>query len=111
MGEKGLSGCKVVIGYFDPLQAWHVQRLNELRTPGSRLVVALADPASPILSFPARAEIVAALAAVNYVVPFHSEIENLVRGLSPDQVFDEREADLARTAGLVAAVVERHRGA
>ena len=55
-------------GHFDPLLAEHVQRLTQAREPGSLLVVEITNPARPLLPQRARAELVAALAVVDYVV-------------------------------------------
>lgn len=57
-----------VSGYFDPLLAEHARRLRRLRTPGTALAVVIEDPPQPLLPQRARAELVAALAAVDYVV-------------------------------------------
>jgi bifunctional ADP-heptose synthase (sugar kinase/adenylyltransferase) len=55
-------------GHFDPLLAEHVRRLAEQREPGQALVVQVTNPARPLLAQRARAELVAALAMVDYVV-------------------------------------------
>ena len=55
-------------GYFDPLLADHVGLLAESSSPGELLIVAIADPPTPLLNRRARAELVAALASVDYVV-------------------------------------------
>ena len=57
-----------VSGQFDPLLAEHVGRLRQARQPGSLLVVEVTNPARPLLSQRARAELVAALSIVDYVV-------------------------------------------
>ena len=57
-----------ISGHFDPLLAEHVGLLREARTPGSLLVVEVTNPARPLLSQRARAELVAALSIVDYVV-------------------------------------------
>jgi bifunctional ADP-heptose synthase (sugar kinase/adenylyltransferase) len=57
-----------VAGDFDPLLAEHVRRLRECSTPGRRLVVEITNPARPLLAQRARAELVAALGMVDYVV-------------------------------------------
>lgn len=57
-----------ISGYFDPLLAEHARRLKQLRTPGMSLAVVVENPAHPILAQRARAELVAALSAVDYVV-------------------------------------------
>ncbi len=55
-------------GHFDPLLAEHVRRLRQAREPGSLLVVEVTNPAQPLLPQRARAELVAALSMVDYVV-------------------------------------------
>jgi hypothetical protein len=57
-----------ISGHFDPLLAEHVGRLRRAREPGSLLVVEVTNPARPLLSQRARAELVAALGMVDYVV-------------------------------------------
>jgi len=56
-----------VRGCFDPLLAAHARRIAELRTPGASVAVLLCDPPNPLLAARARAELVAGLAAVDYV--------------------------------------------
>jgi bifunctional ADP-heptose synthase (sugar kinase/adenylyltransferase) len=60
--------AQCVSGHFDPLLAEHVRRLEEAREPGRLLVVEITNPAQPLLAQRARAELVAALAMVDYVV-------------------------------------------
>ena len=57
-----------VSGHFDPLLAEHVRRLAGAREPGLLLVVEVTNPAQCLLGQRARAELVAALAMVDYVV-------------------------------------------
>lgn len=57
-----------VRGDFDPLLAEHVRRVAEARQPGRLLVVEVTNPAQPLLAQRARAELVAALSMVDYVV-------------------------------------------
>jgi bifunctional ADP-heptose synthase (sugar kinase/adenylyltransferase) len=57
-----------ISGSFDPLLAEHVRRLREAWEPGSLLVAEVTNPARPLLSQRARAELVAALSMVDYVV-------------------------------------------
>jgi bifunctional ADP-heptose synthase (sugar kinase/adenylyltransferase) len=57
-----------ISGSFDPLLAEHVRRLAQHVSAGRALVVEVTDPASPLLPQRARAELVAALAMVDYVV-------------------------------------------
>jgi bifunctional ADP-heptose synthase (sugar kinase/adenylyltransferase) len=64
----GASGAMVVTGYFDPLLAAHSERLARLKRHGLPLIIAISDPENPILPTRARAELVAGLAVVDYVV-------------------------------------------
>lgn len=57
-----------VCGYFDPLLAEHVERIARERQPGVALVVEVTNPQQPLLEQRARAELVAALSAVDFVV-------------------------------------------
>jgi len=57
-----------ISGHFDPLLAEHVGRLRKAREPGSLLVVEVTNPTRPLLPQRARAELVAALSIVDYVV-------------------------------------------
>jgi bifunctional ADP-heptose synthase (sugar kinase/adenylyltransferase) len=57
-----------VSGHFDPLLAEHVRRLSRSAEAGQLLVVEVTDLAQPLLPQRARAELVAALAIVDYVV-------------------------------------------
>ena len=70
-----------VSGYFDPLLAEHARRLRQMRTPGTALAVVIENPPHPLLAQRARAELVAALAAVDYVVlegeVTHQRLEDL----------------------------------
>ena len=61
------EGATVVSGYFDPLLASHARRLAGLKR-GAKLMVADRDPPQPILPARARAELVASLRVVDYVV-------------------------------------------
>ncbi|MGI8741641.1 MAG: hypothetical protein ACR2NN_03530 [Bryobacteraceae bacterium] len=58
----------LVTGAFDPLLAEHAKRLKELAEPNQLLVVAITNPPDPLLPQQARAELVAALAVVDYVI-------------------------------------------
>jgi bifunctional ADP-heptose synthase (sugar kinase/adenylyltransferase) len=57
-----------ISGHFDPLLAEHIQRLAEARKPGRQLVVEITNPVQPLLAQRARAELVAALSVVDFVV-------------------------------------------
>jgi hypothetical protein len=90
-----------ISGHFDPLMAEHVGRLRRARDPGSLLVVEVTNPARPLLSQRARAELVAALGMVDYVVL--SEVKPDA-GLPAGPTID---ADLSQR--FIDHVLERHR--
>ena len=81
-------------GCFDILHVGHVRYLEGARREGDRLLVAVNDDESvrvlkgvgrPILPAESRAELVAALRAVDYVVVFSDRtVERLLRLLKPD---------------------------
>lgn len=93
---------KTVLGYFDPMHAGHARRLRELSGSGNQLTVIIADPPEPILSSRARAELVAALDCVKYVIAGESAANGL------PHVVDERSADTARSREFAQYVVARH---
>lgn len=81
-------------GCFDILHVGHIRYLEGARREGDRLVVAINDdesvarlkgPGRPVMPGSARAELVAALRAVDYVVLFaEPTVERLLTELRPD---------------------------
>jgi rfaE bifunctional protein nucleotidyltransferase chain/domain len=118
-------GRRVVLanGCFDLLHAGHVRYLDGARRQGDVLVVAvnsdssarpLKGPGRPILPAEARARLVAALGAVNYVTVFDEpDVSELLAELRPDvhakgtdytaDTVPERET--ARRLGVRVAIV------
>jgi len=84
-------------GHFDPLLAEHARMLRDAKGPTSLLVVEITNPARPLLAQRARAELVAGLADVDYVV--------LAEGVADDS------ADSAITRRLTEHVRQRSNGA
>jgi D-glycero-beta-D-manno-heptose 1-phosphate adenylyltransferase len=96
IAEHKHGGKRVVFanGCFDTLHVGHVRYLEGARREGDVLIVAVNDDASvrglkgpgrPILNENARAELVAALRAVDFVVLFHEpNVEPLLEMLRPD---------------------------
>ena len=81
-------------GCFDLIHAGHVRYLTQARALGDALVVALNSDRSvralkgdgrPIMNEQERAEVIAALEAVNYVIVFDGETpRELIAALLPD---------------------------
>lgn len=96
LAQHRANGKQIVLanGCFDILHAGHVRYLQGARREGDLLVVAinsdasvcgLKGPGRPILSAQARAELVAALAAVDYVMLFDEpDVRALLRDLRPN---------------------------
>jgi rfaE bifunctional protein nucleotidyltransferase chain/domain len=96
LAEHRQRGQRIVLanGCFDLLHVGHVRYLEGARREGNVLIVAANSDAStqglkgsgrPILPEQARAELVAALAAVDYVVIFDEpDVRALLRELRPD---------------------------
>lgn len=123
--EHRRAGRKIVFanGIFDLLHVGHVRYLQAARKEGDLLVVAINSDASteklkgkgrPILTERARAVLVAALGAVDFVVIFDElDVQPLLRELEPDvhakgtdytpDTVPER--DLARLLGIRIAIV------
>ncbi len=111
-------------GCFDVLHAGHVALLSAARRRCDRLVVGLntdasvarlKGPARPVNPLADRAAVLAALAAVDAVVPFAEDTPlELIRALMPDVLVKGADytidrvvgADLVQAAGGVVALVE-----
>lgn len=125
LDEHRRAGRKIVFanGVFDLLHVGHVRYLQAAREEGDVLVVGINSDAStrklkgdgrPILNERARAVLVAALAAVNYVVIFDElNVKPLLREIQPDvhakgtdyTVETVPERDLADLLGIRVAIV------
>jgi rfaE bifunctional protein nucleotidyltransferase chain/domain len=110
-------------GCFDVLHVGHIRYLEGAKREADRLVVAVNDDASvralkgvgrPMLPAAARAELVSALRAVDYVVLFgESTVERLLRLIVPDvhckgtdyTVDTVPERDVMRELGRRVAIV------
>ncbi len=101
---------KMVSGCFDPLVAEHARRLESLRDARAALMVAIVDSPRPILPATARAELVAALQVVDYVVvPEGGDLAELPSRLGASEVVHGEAADLELTRKLVRHVHTRQR--
>jgi glycerol-3-phosphate cytidylyltransferase-like family protein len=106
--EAGGTALLVVTGYFDPLLAEHAQRLAELSRPGAALMVVVSSPSDPILPAGGRAEMVAALSVVDYVLlPEDGSQDEWLGSLDARQIVREEENDARRTRELIRHVHAR----
>ncbi|MDX2150051.1 MAG: lipopolysaccharide heptosyltransferase II [Bryobacteraceae bacterium] len=99
----------VVSGYFDPLTAEHAGRLEEIRREASdgRVVVAIQDLPGSLLDSRSRAEMVAALRTVDYVVAGEG-VERVLANVPGDRLIREEDADGERQRRLVEHIRARH---
>ena len=96
------EGATVVSGYFDPMVAGYAEELAKLKHDGKPLLVLIANPPEPILPARARAQLVAGLAAVDYVCDSRGE-------LTPEVTLEEQHA--AGRENLIRHVHSRQRAA
>jgi bifunctional ADP-heptose synthase (sugar kinase/adenylyltransferase) len=103
------KGLKVIVGCFDPVLADNARRVAALRDPSTALAVVVADPPRPILPARARAELVAALSAVDLVVvPGDVRLDELLAGLGAAEIVRSEDADQRLTESLIHHVRSRH---
>ena len=102
----GGARLTVVTGYFDPLTAAHAARLAQIAATAEVLLVVVRTPERPLLPARARAELVAALSAVNHVVVEEGDPAWIAQ-LPSAQLVREEVADARRTQDLVARVRQR----
>jgi len=99
----------VAAGAFDVLQAGHGRFLEGLRAEARTLLVVVWSDASlerPVLTEGSRAQLVAALAAVDHVVVAgRDDWKTLVERLRPERV----EQDVPEERNIIEDVLERHR--
>jgi bifunctional ADP-heptose synthase (sugar kinase/adenylyltransferase) len=98
---------RVISGHFDPVHAEHARRLRGLRD-GSCTVVVLTDSDEPISPQRARAEVVAGLGSVDYVITTEATaVEAVLAAFPHAQVVREEDADVERTRRLMDHVCAR----
>jgi D-beta-D-heptose 7-phosphate kinase/D-beta-D-heptose 1-phosphate adenosyltransferase len=116
--EARARGQRVVMtnGCFDILHAGHVAYLEEAKSLGDRLIVAVNDDASvrrlkgsgrPIMALADRLKVLAGLAAVDWVVSFSEDTPaELITRVAPDVLVkggDYRPEDIAGGEAVVRA--------
>jgi bifunctional ADP-heptose synthase (sugar kinase/adenylyltransferase) len=103
------AAVRVVTGHFDVLVADHVRRLREIADGSGALFALVLDPPEPLLSGRARAELVAALGVIDYVVPAEEQAARELLGhFHPGEIVREEAADLLRARRLSEHVQRRH---
>jgi bifunctional ADP-heptose synthase (sugar kinase/adenylyltransferase) len=107
--QEGRAVC-VATGLFDPVLAGHARRLEALRGRCAALMAVVLDAPSPILPARARAELVAALRVVDYVVlPETGRLEDLLAQLEAAEIARGEAADEGLTRDLIRHVHTRQR--
>ena len=100
----------VVKGYFDLLRAEHVRSLDEIRrrTSAATLLAVVLPLDHSVLALAARAELVAALRMVDYVLLGDCEdLDRLVSLLGPAETVSLEDADMRRARQLIEHVHRR----
>ncbi len=100
----------VVKGYFDVLRAAHARELDEIRrrTSAATLLAIVLPLDHAVLPLGARAELVAALRMVDYVLPGDCEDWNrLASSLGPAETVSLEDADMRRARQLIEHVHRR----
>jgi bifunctional ADP-heptose synthase (sugar kinase/adenylyltransferase) len=107
---RGPGKAALATGYFDVLLAAHVRELQRVRDslPDAVLLVALGTPGQPLLDARARAEMVAALAMVDYVVSLEDrQMESLLAAFPTEHIVRLEAAHEHRMRELIQHVHQR----
>jgi glycerol-3-phosphate cytidylyltransferase-like family protein len=99
-----------VKGYFDILRAAHAREIDAIRRrTGAATLLAIVLPRDhSLLALAARAELVAALRMVDYVLPGDCKDWNrLVSSLRPEETVSLEDADVRRVRQLIEHVHRR----
>lgn len=98
----------VVTGYFDVLGPRHIEALEAIARPDRSLLVVVLMAPGGILPLRARAELVAALRMVDYVVTAdEAQLDALISSLKPAQTVRLEADDRARASELKLHVQRR----
>jgi hypothetical protein len=100
---------RAATGHFDPLLVEHARLLGEFARPGAWLVAVVTPSENPLLTVRARAELMASLAAVDYVFAADAAgVESILADLAPEDVLRCEADDVRRSAELIAHVHSRY---
>jgi glycerol-3-phosphate cytidylyltransferase-like family protein len=98
----------VVTGYFDPLLAWHASVLARIRDGSGKLAVVVLPLDGELMALRARAEVVAALRMVDYVLlAENGDLDRLFAELKPAAIVRLETDDLRRRRELIENVRRR----
>jgi hypothetical protein len=97
----------VVSGYFDVLQPGWVERLQEYSSEETRLFAVVLNPSEALLPDAARAELVAALRVVDYVIPCGGATD-FIQDMKPIRRIQEEASHQESTERLIEDVFQRH---
>jgi len=98
----------VVSGIFDVLRTTHARELTQIRDRVQSLLVVVLPASAELLPQRSRAELVAALRVVDYVViADHTELDRLIESVKPEEFVRLEAADAIRTRQLIEHVHRR----
>ncbi len=105
----GEASVRVVTGHFDPVLAVHARALEEIAASDGRPGVIITDPPDPLLAAEARAVLVAALAAVEWVaLAPESGLEELLDRIPRNRLVRAETEHLAIREEFMRRVRARH---
>lgn len=100
---------RIVTGYFDPLLASHAEALADARRDAGSLMLLVRTPADSLLPLRARAELLAALRSVDWVVPLDGNtLPEWVGALPAGRLIRFERDDEERRAAFLRHIHERH---
>jgi bifunctional ADP-heptose synthase (sugar kinase/adenylyltransferase) len=105
---RGAGPLAAVTGYFDPLLAWHADELERIRRRAGALAAIVLPFAGELVPLRARAELVAALRMVDYVlIAENGGLDRLVAEIRPVEIVRLEDDDLRRRGELMDHVRRR----
>jgi glycerol-3-phosphate cytidylyltransferase-like family protein len=105
---RGKGRLVAVTGYFDPLLAWHARELERIRERAGALVVILLPLSGELLPLRGRAELVAALRMVDYVlIAENGDSDGLFAEIEPVEIVRLESDDFRRRGELMDHVRSR----
>jgi hypothetical protein len=107
-GDPAVQRPIAFVTHLEVLRAPHIHRLEAVAATNSgKLFVILTDPEAPLVPMEDRAELAAALEAVDYVVPSPDGAGQALAAIDASLVVDDEEEDRGRTRWLIEHVRSR----